>query len=177
MANNEADYHAYFSSSTVDLLRIEDPSELGGILAKLERFGQSPLGIDTMLVVQSMSHSSRKTIRYLLREHGYATRRKTLREWFRRRKKPPFRPTIAQRIALALLSLLYLPLSIVGSVVRYSLFLIGRGTRVYVLERDPNTGPATAAGGDSSGPFGSGDREPRNPLSPTPGIGMVRRPA
>ena len=172
--NNEADDYVYFNS-TFDLLRIEHPSELGGILAKLERFSQSHLGIDTTLVVQSMSHSSRKIIRYLLREHGYVTRRKTFREWFHRGQKLPFRSPIRQRIVLALVWLLYLPLTLIGSVVRYSLFLVGRGTRVYVLETDRNAGPAAAAGGDNGGPFGSGDREPRNPLTPLPAIGMDPR--
>ena len=54
---------------------------------------------------------------------------------------------------------------------------MGRGGRMYMIEPLPNAGPAAAggaAGGDGSGPFGSGDREPRNPLSPLPAIGMIQ---
>ena len=93
-----------------------------------------------------------------------------MRDRFRLSRKSKMPRPIAHRIGAALVCLIYVPfVMIVNTLPR----LMGRGGRMYMIEPLPNAGPA-AAGGDGSGPFGSGDREPRNPLSPLPAIGMTQ---
>ena len=162
------------AGSSVESWTVENENEVCSIVEQLQVFDRGPLGIEAILGVRSMRPSSRKGIRYLFSEHGYSTRRLTLRDRFRLSRKSKMPRPIAHRIGAALVCLIYVPfVMVVNTLPR----LMGRGGRMYMIEPLPNAGPAAAggaAGGDGSGPFGSGDREPRNPLSPLPAIGMTQ---
>ncbi len=164
---------------TLSSHRIESSQDLPRAVERLGRNFSLPDPTVQILVIASMSGTKRRRIRDQLRSAGYSTRRL---KWSDRRDgsgAPPNSLSPVQQFLRGVVAAVYMVVyGLLGLIPRTLTLLVGRGYRVYVVKAPPSAGgvaPAGPSGGNDPGPFGSGDREPRNPLSPQPAIGMDPR--
>lgn len=151
---------------------VRSVSDVDDFLQRRGPTAASSGGTVQLLFVASMSPRKRRYIRSRLEFSGKRTRRVTLRERHQL-LRPDFlgsdRLPWQGLLFFALTSVIWVPLALLKRLILWSL---GRGSRMYVAES--KRGGVGTTGDDGSGPFGSGDREPRNPLTPLPAIGTYR---